>query len=251
MSRIEKQADIKKQLEQVKGEVVSQVKQSTRKRKPWLACGVLMLLAVCGTILWFLWNIAATGLVSVPVLSALAYKSPVPTRVVEPSISAGVYMEEWFATHVTQQLVQGGGQLLDREFSLELREGSLTTSARDLVAHSQVDFIGSEVQVVVLEENEMELFVPLTWNDQDSVVFAKVELAADQGALSVQPTHIQVGSLRLPNFIVATFIVPNLERELRDINTQLGDYAQISEVQTTDGSLQLSGEITADVESPL
>lgn len=251
MSRIEKQADIKQQLEQVKGEVVKQVKHSTRKRKPWLACGVLLFLSVMGLILWFVWNVAATGLVQVPVLSALAYKQPEPTRVVEPGLSAGAYMEEWFATHVTQQLIEGEGEFRNRSFTLELSESSLTTSARDLVSESQMDFIGSNVQVALLEESLIELFVPITWNGQDSVVLANMELTVVDGMLSVQPDQIQVGSLRLPTFVIATFILPNVERELRDVNAQLGGYASISEIQTSEGVLTLKGEITAEVESPL
>lgn len=252
MARVEKQADMRKQLEDVKGEVVKQVKSSTRKRKPWLGCGVLVVVAILGLILWIGWAIASTGLVSMPVLSALAFKQPEPTRVVEPGVSAETYMEEWFTTMLTTRLVQGGGIIQDRSFSIELPETVLTASLRNLLAGSQMQMIQHEgVQLLIEPEQTMELFVPLEVNGNTTA--AKIELTLDvtNGAVAVQPEEIQLGSYRVPTFVVTAFLLPTIERELQDMNAQLGGYVEITTLSTQQGELLLGGELIAEVESPL
>jgi hypothetical protein len=252
MTRVEKQADVKKQLEDVKGEVVKQVKQSTRKRKPWMACGLLLVAAIAGLFLWIGWVIASTGLVTIPLLSTLAFKDPEPTRVVEPGVSAEVYMEEWFTTLLTTRLVQGGGVIQDKGFSLTLPEESLTSSMRNLLAESQMEMIQHEqVQVLIEPDQVMELFVPLEVNGKRTAATLMITLGATDGATSVQLNEIQIGSYRLPKFVIAAFLTPTIERELQDVNARLSGYVDITTLSTQQGDLLLEGELIAEVESPL
>lgn len=248
MARVEKQADVKKQLEQVKGEVVKQVKQSTRTRRPWLACGVLTLLALGGIVLWGLWMIAATGLVHIPLLSALAYSTPEPQRMIESGMPVEPLLQEWIATAALEQARTGTSS----ESTLTLTEQMLTSSARQSLSESEWSMFDAEGAHLIIEPNSVvQVFLPIAGNKQQTALQMESLVEAREGQLSVQIQTIQIGSYQLPAVIEQNFITPTLRRELESLNTELRRYLQLTSLSTSEAELTVTGSLAAEVESPL
>lgn len=250
MARVEKEAGLESRLDQVKGEMVREVRKRTRPSRPWLSCFLVFLFLIVGFGLWVAWMVAGTGLVRVPVFTALAYESPNPFRPVTPGVPAEVIWDEAFTSTLTRRLYESGGELGNRTFEVQLSEGSLTSSFRSFMEESGSTWIrGSGAQIAVEPDVGIELFVPL----DESVglgttgVVATFHLDTVDGGFVVDPTSVVVGSTRIPNFMVALFLSPFLESELSKLNAAMLGYARVTQIDILPRELSVSAEFTVEL----
>lgn len=252
MARVEKNAGIEQRLQDMKGEVVDEVKRRTRRSRPWLTCSLILLVVLVGVCVWGLWSVAATGLVRVPVFTDLAYEVPAPTRPVTPGVPVETVMNEAFTSTLTRRLYEGGGTLSNRSISVEIEETSATASLRSFLEEGDFDWIdASGVQVVVDPDVGVELFVPFLGSELATAMTLTFDLGAQDGNLVVTPTNIQVGSAKIPDFLIAVFLKPLLEAELAKLNAAMVGYAKISTIEILSRAVSVSGELSVEVESPL
>lgn len=252
MSRIEKNAGIEQQLHDIKGEVVDEVKKRTRRSRPWLTCSLILLAVLVGVCVWGLWSVAATGLVRIPIFTDLAYEIPVPTRPVTPGVPAETVMSEAFTSTLTRRLYEGGGTLSNRSMSVELEESSITASLRSFLEEGDFDWIdASGAQVVVDPSVGVEVFIPIIGKELVTSVMFTFDLDAQEGNLVVTPGKIQVGSTKIPNFLIAIFFKPLLQAELAKLNAIVVGYAKISTIEILPSAISVTGELSVEVEQAL
>jgi hypothetical protein len=248
--RVEKHSVLEERLSDVKGDLVKEVRRRTHVSRPWLTCSMVMLVLFLVAALWGAWSVAATGLVRVPVFTALAYDTPVPYREVTPGVSVETYLNEVFTSTLTRRLYEGGGQLTNRSIEVRLSEASLTASVRTFLEESELSWIdASHAQVVIDPEVGAEVFVPFDASlaGQRSALRLQFELSTQDGKLMVVPTTVLVGNAHIPDFVTATFFKPLLEAELAKLNTVMVGYAQISRIEILPRELLISGELAVEL----
>ncbi|MBI4592032.1 hypothetical protein HY733_01125 [Candidatus Uhrbacteria bacterium] len=254
MARVEKQSALEDRLKEVKGDVVMEVRRWTRVRRPWLTCSLVVLVLFLGLCVWAAWGVAATGLIRVPLFTTLAFELPQPTRPVTPGVPAQTVFQETFTSTLTRRLYEGSGILEDRSIELLLSEGSLTASLRSFLEDAGLTWIEtSGAQVVVDQEVGVELFLPFSSpvSDLQTAVKATFALEAEQGNLVVTPIDITLGSQRIPDVLVATFLKPFLETELSKLNAAMVGYAQISDVEVLPREVIISSELSVEIQESL
>ncbi|TAL50074.1 hypothetical protein EPN81_03890 [Patescibacteria group bacterium] len=250
MARVEKNAGLESRLDEVKGEVVREVRKRTRTGRPWLTCSLLFLALLVGMILWVTWFVAATGLLHVPVFTSLTYTAPEPIRMVTPGVPIEAVLKETFTSTLTRRLYEGGGTLTDRSVEVQIQESSLTASLRTFLEKSAPEWINSSgVQIVVEPGTGIELFVPLDLESQEPGVAGIItfDLDVDQGNLVVTPVSVRIGAAKIPNFLIVAFLMPLLEAELAKLNTAMVGYAQISSIELLPREVVVKGELAVEI----
>lgn len=249
MTRVEKQTSVAQQLEGMKKEVVREVRQHNRKRRPLLTCSLLILLLIVSVCVWVGWLLAATGLVEVPLLTSLAYDAPKPIHPVEAGTPVEVFVEEQLKSEITSRLQSGSGELQDRSVSLVISEEAFTATLRSFVEESGIALLdGSETQLALDPNIGAELFVPLKNNPRASAVIVTMEVGVVDGDITITPTHLRVGSLELPRFVVTKLLNPLLQQEVVKLNDGLTGYADIDSVVGTAGEMTLTGRLSVEIQ---
>ncbi len=251
MARVEKNAELESRLNDVKGEVVREVRRRTRTSRPWLTCSLLLLAVVVGMGVWGAWVVASTGLVHVPGFTSLAYEVPVPIRDVSPGVPVETVLNEVFTSTLTRRLYEGGGTLANRSVDVQIQESSLTASLRTLLEAAGLEWIdSSDAQILVEPGVGIELFVPLNLETQESGDAAVItfDLTVSEGNLVVTPTSVRVGNANIPNVLVTAFLKPFLEAELAKLNAAMVGYAQISEIELLSRELSITGELSVVIQ---
>jgi len=250
MARIEKNASVEKQLQEVKGDVLKEVKMANRAHRPWVTCSLIALFIFASFFIWITWIIAATGLVEVPLFTRFAYQSPTPIHEVQPGVSVETLMQENFSTLLTQRLYEGGGVIQDTVIELPIPEGSLTTSIRSLLEETDVPFIDTNgIQVAIGPEFGIEVFAPLADSALGTAAVIRFDLSAVDGNIVITPKTIELGSLSIPAFILTSFFEPLIKEELNGLNNQLSGYASVDSISMEQGELILSGEISVEIQN--
>ena len=226
-------------------------KPHKRRAKPWLTCSLFLLLVVLGVLVWGVWIVAATGLVRIPAFTPLAYEQPQPTREVSSGVPVETVLQETFTSTLTRRLYEGGGVLQNRSIEAVVSEASLTASIRTLAEESDFTWLdASRLQVVVDPEVGIEVFIPVTElvSDLDTALVFTFDIQATDGVIEVTPTSVDVGSVQVPNFVIATVLKPVLERELARVNTVVVGYARISQIEIHFGELLVNGELSVKIQ---
>lgn len=252
MARVEKNAELEERLQDVKGDVVREIRRRTRVHRPWFTCCLLLLAVLVGVGVWIAWTVAATGLVQVPVFSSLAYGMPSPLRPVTPGVPVETVLGETFTSTLTRRLYEGGGTLENRSIDVHLSESSLTASVRTFLERAGIDWIdGSQAQIAIEPDAGVELFVPLRVRDRQTSATLRFQLEAVDGNLVITPTQVAIGSARVPRFLIAIFLKPLLEAELGKLNEAMVGYAKISKIEVLPRELSITGELSVEIQSSL
>ncbi len=253
MSRIEKQASLEKQIQDVKGDVVQEMKQQTKPHKRWLTCLIIFLVLFLVGLSSLAWLIASTGLVSVPVFTRFAYSQPVPLREVAPGIPVETVLREQIATSFVQRFREGGRFLPSPNQTLEVRlsEASLTASVRSKLEEASLEGLEiSALQVILEPDSGVEVFIPVQDSHLQTAVIFFFDVMAKDGAIAVIPKDVFVGNLRVPSFLVKTFLTPLLKQRLAQLNELIVGYGKISSLDISSGELLIQGTVSVEVPRP-
>jgi hypothetical protein len=249
MARIEKNASVEKQLQEVRGDVLKEVKMRNRSHRPWITCSIISLFLIASFFIWVGWIIAATGLVEVPVFTRFAYQTPVPAHEVQAGTSVETLIQETFSTLLTERLYEGGGTIEDTVIDLSIPEESLTTSIRNLLEETDVPFVDpGGVQVAVGPEFGIEVFAPVMDSDLGTAMIVQFDLMAVDGNIVISPKTVDLGSLSIPAFILTGLFELLIKKELIGLNDRLSGYASVDSITTEQGELILSGEISVEIQ---
>lgn len=248
MSRIEKTESTSVPALPVKDEVVEVYSDKTTKRHWKSSCFMILLTFLFLLVGISAWMMAATGLISVPLFSQFAFSVPQPVHVVSPGISADQVAQTYFQTTVIKRLQAGGGELKDKSISLSLSENSLTSMLQNQLKLAGVDFIDSaKAQIAVLPNNELEVFLPVRWNQQSSAFIIKMKIIAEQGSFNLHVEQMMLGKMYVPSSLIAVFMESFVNRELATLNQALSSYIKVDSFKTDQGQLMISGIFTVEI----
>ncbi|PJA45483.1 hypothetical protein CO174_02955 [Candidatus Uhrbacteria bacterium CG_4_9_14_3_um_filter_50_9] len=248
MARIEKQTDVKEELTKMKGEMVREVRRSGKKARPVLVASLVVLAVLVLIGLFVCWSLAATGLVRVPVFTALAYDVPQPERVVEPGVPLETVAEEQFRSELAKRLQAGGGELKDDVLVFSASESSLTASFRTALEESQVGMIDAgSSQILVQEEVGFSLFLPFEESELESALLVEVNPAVVDEVVVLTLTSVQIGSLNLPLFVVTRLFQPMLQTYVNDLNEAMAGFATITDISTQEGWIEITSRFSVEI----
>ena len=219
MSRIEKELPVAEEPE----------RKETRSRGK-RSCALVLLVAVLLGAFWAAWAVASTGLVSVPVLTGLAYHKPEPSVSVEP----GVPFEAFLSARLLEP-----GKNPDDSFSLSIPESTLTASVRDALSSSgQTIFDDRKAQASVTAARGVELYLPLQGNARETAAVVRLRVSAKDGALVVSVEDASVGSWAVWGVIQSAILEPAVSAGLERANQSVADAGvSLTDVSEQDGFL--------------
>lgn len=249
MSRVEKTEEPQKTASYIKDEVVETFGDQKKKTHGRFSCLFIVLFCFVLLVGFLAWQVAATGLVTIPIFSTFAYSEVQPIRVIEPGVSVEKYSESFFKTTLLKRLQAGGGVLTDRSIVLALPESSLTTSLQNGLKQSgETRVVANQAQIAVLEGQELELFLPIQSNKNTTALTVRFSLRADKGIFTLNLLDVKIGSFRAPSVLVASFVQPFVNRELATLNKSLSSYMHVDSLTTQKGILSAAGTFTVQIQ---
>ncbi len=247
MARVEKQAHAEKQIKQVREEVVKEVKKNRKRPSALFSCSIIFFAVLAGFICWGIWMVSATGMVTIPVFTQLAYKTPQPVRIVEPGVPVEVVMDEVIKTDLLKRLQQSEGGLDDRSIDFSMNEASLTASLRSLLEVANAPQIDPSNLQVAIEPSGYELFLPIKDNPLETAAIIYFETKAEEGVMTIEIDKVKLGNLKVPNIIVTSMFKPMIQSQLGEINSQIASYVSLNEINLSSGGVQFTGVYSVEV----
>ncbi|OGL67130.1 hypothetical protein A2856_03620 [Candidatus Uhrbacteria bacterium RIFCSPHIGHO2_01_FULL_63_20] len=246
MSRVEKGEDMRKQFSSMRGEVLDTVRQGSRRGGRAAGCLIALLVSIAILALGCAWLVAATGLVSVPAVSAFAYRAPAPAHLVEPGKPLDQEVGASVNALLTARLREGGGRIEERSFAIDIPESSFTASLRDGMANTDQSLFDPATAQAAVTEGGLELFLPLRDNPRESALAFTLRLEARDGTIVPTVSRVTLGSLPIPGFL-ANAAAPAVHESLAPFARELSRYASVSAVRSQEGSVRVEGELTVEV----
>ena len=247
MSRIEKGADTKEQLQQMKGEVIKEI-GSTKKFRPWMTCSLIFFLFVCFGIAAILWAVAATGLVVIPGVTTVAYREPQPSYEVTPGIPVETFVSEQIKTQLVQKLQTNGETLKDTSMSFTLPESSLTASLRTIIKETADSlFDHAHAQVSITKEQGFTLFLPLQNSNQHTAVQVSFKAEIVNGVIELMPESALIGSLPISGSLLTFLFQPFLQDRLQSLSQEIRSFVELDHIEYQDGSVQVVGKLSVTI----
>src|SRR3989339_660555 len=236
MSRIEKNQLVMEEVKEMKGELMDAAKRKPRRGwRTWVSLIVLFVLVVL--IGMALWTVAATGLVTIPVISKLAYQTPSPTYVVREGIPFETLLQQQIAAETVRR-AYAGDAAASNEFFISIPENTLTTELRDHLETSGQTFADQDgAQIVVLGESGIELFLPLRDNAQETALVVRLTLSVTEGMLRATAEDVRLGSWQMGSWLREGLINPALDGMLDASMRQIEGTASITSVRADNGSI--------------
>jgi hypothetical protein len=247
MGRIEKGENVKEEFQQMKGEVVKEIRRKEGGQAK-LTCSVLFFLSLLMFVGWILWVIASTGLITIPLFTNLAYRDPAPERMVIPGVPLETIAKEHVQTVLTRRLQEGGGVLTNTSVELVFSEASFTSTFQSLLESSGYSLFQTDKAQIVLEERGIvEAFLPFAHQTQKTALVAHLRFEFASGGIVVKPERIQLGSFVFPRLLSIFFTDTFVKSQLPALNKSLGQYTQIRSMSYQTGQLTIEGDFDVKV----
>lgn len=218
-----------------------------RRGRRKIGCCLFFLLIVLAAVGSLLWLAAATGLVTVPAVSTLAYQAPEPLHEVADGPPLEVYLSENLSALLTQRLQAGGGTLEDRSVELSLPEASITESFRSVLRQNELTWFETDSVQVAVDDSGIEVFLPLAASSNNNALVLFFEPGAENGLVTVDAVQVSLGSFSLPSWATETVLLPLLRQGLDLVNQQVGRYVSVEKIETLMGQLVVSGVLIVEL----
>lgn len=247
MSRVEKGASTKDEIQQMKGEVIKEIGASRRGR-PILTCSLILFLCVAGIVGVVIWGLALSGMVQVPVVSAVVYSTPMPDHVVVAGVPVETVVDTQIKTTVTSQLQQGATQIDSFPVVVPLTEESVTASLRQLLSQTgDVTFDLARTQVEIRADETIVFFLPIEESAQQTAFQVALTLQVQDGRLELMPQWARIGHLPIPRSLVALFIQPLLTDGMVEVNDAIGSFIHLKQLEYQEGQLIVHGDAAVKI----
>lgn len=246
MVMIEKKSEITG-VESITSVIKNEIKPARCSRGKF-GCFFLIFLVFLVVVGGLAWIVAASGLVSVPLVSNWAYKPPNPLRVVLAGPPLETYVSETFGNVLTDRLQSGSGRLEDKDVELLLSENSLTTSLQTIIKDNDLSFLSSNTAQVAIDEKQgIEIFLPLAGQINGNALSLLVKIKVENGLLVADEVKLKIGNLSIPAFLTDIFLKPASNKGSDYLNQKIGRYASIKAIETSEGILKVSGTLTVEI----
>lgn len=236
---IEKVDQKEKLKEEIRGEVISEMKK--KKHRKIFSCCFLKLLFVILILGGLTAALAKTGVVDIPVFSKLFYKPPAPERVVLADVGAEKSFEDILGQKIEQQIESGekseDGKKI--EVSLEFTEEELTGFIKDIEASENSPFTNSQVSV---SSEGVEIFGQLKeLNKTFLTVVLKPEITEDDFKISFK--KIKIGTLPLPGALGDFLADKLLKDQIESVKKIISKNGKLESIDLLDGKIIFRGLI--------
>ena len=201
-----------------------------KKKRGCFSCVMASLALGVAFVLWALWSVAATGFVRIPVFSALAFRQPAPTRIVE---SGNINLNRWIEAF-------GGG--ISSRVSLTVPEEVLTALLRSADSSDGLgDVIDFSKSQIAVEDGALEIFLP--FKDAPTAITALLVPSADENCLHISAMEFRIGSRRIPKFLLRNLVDRVLRLVIDRVEDEFGSMATIERIAATADGLVIEGVI--------
>ncbi|KKR56119.1 hypothetical protein A2332_01125 [Candidatus Uhrbacteria bacterium RIFOXYB2_FULL_41_18] len=219
-----------------------------KKHHPFVTCAILFFVGIVFLIATGMWIVAATGIVSIPFFSRIAYTKPEPLREVSAGVPVETYIQTSVTTELASRLQQGRGQLLDPSIEVTLPENALTASLQSF-SEAYGDYVidVAHSQVVVDEDIGFEIFLPMRSSTQETAVKIQLMMIPEEGTILLDVKDVWIGSLHVPDMLVSFLASAFLERNMQQISSEFRQYVNLQSVEYNNGSLTLIGELSVEI----
>lgn len=191
----------------------------------------------------FVYLAARSGLVDIPIFSALLFKSVVPDHVVAPSLGIqDAFQQQLQAQHLDPT---SKSQTLTLVFS----ESVLTKTLRDYLTANAADTFNADKSQVAITNGGLEIFLALKTNQEKTAIIAHLAVGAKDGVFTTMLDSAAVGDLVLPHVLANLIIQPSLDAALKLLNDQLIKSTRIDSVGFVDNTMTVTGELTSDLKT--
>ncbi|MBU1146598.1 hypothetical protein KKD80_03575 [Patescibacteria group bacterium] len=237
---IEKVDQEKKLKDEIREEVISEIKE--KKRKKLFTCCLLELLFVILVLGGIVTAIAKTGLIDIPVFSKLFYEAPTPDREVSTTPGEEKKFEDILAEKIKQQIKVGEksdtGQL---NIALNFTEEELTGFLKAAEINEDYPFSNSQISI---SSDGVEIFGQLKeFNQTFLTATLKPEVVGEE--LKISFTKISIGNLSLPPAIGNFFINKFLKDQLDSIKELISKNGKLENIELSPGKLIFYGTLSA------
>lgn len=225
-------------------EVVEKYDPHANERKKRGSC-----LGIMGVILGVLfiggaWVVAATGLVTVPVISSLAYRPVQPMHQVKAGVSVAQTVQSTLPTLITKKYQATGGRQTVFDVSIQIPESALTRTIQDGLEKNAIEIIDTKgTQIAVGEGQMLELYVPIKRNGNTTPLLVTMHLVQDQGVFDLSIDHAVLGSMPLPAMWIGALTESAVTEQLTYLNKAISTYMSVHTLETKDAALVITGEV--------
>jgi len=235
---IEKVDQKEKLKEEIRGEVVSEMKK--KKHKKFFTCCLLELIIVILILGGITAMVAKTGLVEIPVFSKLFYSAPSPEKIVSTNSAEGKNFEDILGQKLEQQIESGKKSETDSqkvEVALEFTEEELTGFLKDMEAAENYPFSDSQVSI---SADGIEIFGQLKeLNKTFLTVVLKPEVTDNN--LKISFTKIKVGNLSLPDALGNFLVDSLLKDQIKSAQETISQNGKLESIDFSDGKIVFRG----------
>lgn len=214
-----------------------------KKGRGCFSCAVVFALALIFVFFWFVWSLAATGLVEVPIMTALAFDKPAPDHVVKPSL---VSPEDWLQNQVLSQATNRvlAGKPIDGDLSLVVPESVMTSMLRASSSFFPGDKIPLEIKSgqIAVANDALEVFVPIS-ETETALKISIIPFLSD-GGIGLELKSVKVGSMKVPSLIVKYALNNIVNLGVDKANSSLENLVDITDISVADDGLAVEGSIS-------
>ena len=184
--------------------------------------------------------------ISTRFLARAAYHVPTPREFVKPSVPVETVLESELSSELASRLQASGGNLSDRSISVTITQEQLTASLRNLIDQAGYG-LQSEGAQISIDEEGIEIFVPIKRGEHRSVVKVVGDIKVDNGAPHIRLDEIHLGGFHVPKMLARTIFTRAVDKALSSLVAKLGTYASLQDISYGNGRMTLTGELIVEV----
>lgn len=241
---------MQQELKKTKADLSAEIKRDTKNGHPILTClvvGIVIILLIAGAVAY---SVSRTGLVRVPVFTDMFFEAPQPSRVIaEESETVEDYVTQELANLISERAMAAGGPNFDRFVSIDITEAAFTATLRQAIERDEAGyFIVERSQNVFSEELGQEIYLPLANSDLGNAMLIYLEPSVNgDHLLEVKIKEFTIGNFKVPYLLLDATLSKPLDIAVGELNKEIGRYAELESVTVSDGIMNITGNITADV----
>ncbi|MDA1038271.1 MAG: hypothetical protein O2877_01115 [bacterium] len=228
---------------------VLQVDQSQKKRHGCLRFFIVVVVLFLAFLSWFVWTVASTGFIKIPLITPIAFELPVPDHVVEPvEVNIETLIAKQVTSELTKRLYANNGVLEDRSISIHVTENMLTYSLQsvgEVVSVTDGISIDLSTSQVAIVGDQLELYIPVSGQDT-AFVFA-VKPKVSDGGFSVDLDSLAIGQWNIPRFLVRGVINRAIDFGIKDANNSIQQFIELEKILVQEDGVYVLGEFVADI----
>lgn len=203
---------------------------------------IIVLLIVGLPVLYIL---VRSGLVVIPVASAILYNEPTPVHAVSPSGSLNEVLETQLNAFAASRFTSGS--LVGEQITFALPESAMTAALQPSIESSvSKTFIANKSQIAVVEGVGLEAYLPFQHGSGRTALIILFNFDLENGELKPHVQEFKLGQLHLPRAFMNFAIRESQKAWLAPLNEHLKTFLQIQAIEYGTSSMNIQGTLTSN-----